>query len=103
MSAAAVFGQQHIARGIGRLSEHVLQRGAGSWVWTDEGVRLLDLTMGIGVVGCGHCHPVITAAAVEQMGMIQHAQVRRRDSCVAACAARARASAETGPRGCAPR
>ncbi|KDN46108.1 hypothetical protein K437DRAFT_223842 [Tilletiaria anomala UBC 951] len=75
MSEAASFGAAHIARGIGRMSTHVLAKGQGSYLTTDTGKHLLDLTSGIGVVNLGHCHPRITAAAQEQVGTLVHAQV----------------------------
>lgn len=72
---AAAFGEQHIARGIGRLTKHVFEDGKGTFITTDKGVRLLDLTSGIGVVNLGHCHPKVSAAAAAQCSKITHAQV----------------------------
>ncbi|KAK6497834.1 hypothetical protein TWF481_012234 [Arthrobotrys musiformis] len=74
-TARAAFGVQHIAKGIGRLSNVVLTRGAGSFVWTDEGRKLLDFTAGIGVTNLGHCHPKVTAAAQSQLSTLVHGQV----------------------------
>jgi len=67
--------QAGIARGVGRMSNYILKSGAGSWVETTCGRRLLDFTCGIGVVNTGHCHPKIVAAAQRQCGEIVHAQV----------------------------
>ncbi|KAH8712024.1 pyridoxal phosphate-dependent transferase [Phaeosphaeriaceae sp. PMI808] len=72
---AATFGEQHIARGIGRLTKHVFEDGKGTFITTDKGVKLLDLTAGIGVVNLGHCHPRVTAAAAAQCSKITHTQV----------------------------
>ncbi|KAK6530008.1 hypothetical protein TWF694_003384 [Orbilia ellipsospora] len=74
-STRAAFGVKHIAKGIGRLSNIVFQKGQGSFVWTDEGRKLLDFTAGIGVVNLGHCHPKVTAAAQAQIGTLVHGQV----------------------------
>lgn len=52
-SEDAQFGTRHIAKGVGRLTNHVLKRGEGSWIYTDQGTKLLDFTTGIGVVGLG--------------------------------------------------
>jgi 4-aminobutyrate aminotransferase len=71
----AAFGERHIAKGIGRLSKHVFEEGKGSYITTDKGVKLLDLTAGIGVVNLGHCHPKVSAAAAAQCMKITHAQV----------------------------
>jgi 4-aminobutyrate aminotransferase len=72
---AAAFGETHITKGIGRLSKHVFEDGKGSWITTDKGVKLLDMTAGIGVCNLGHCHPKVTEAAAKQCGKITHAQV----------------------------
>jgi 4-aminobutyrate aminotransferase len=72
---AAAFAQNHITRGIGRLSTHVFEDGKGSFITTDKGVRLLDMTAGIGVCNLGHCHPKVSAAAAKQCSKITHAQV----------------------------
>jgi 4-aminobutyrate aminotransferase len=71
----AEFGEKHIARGIGRLTKHVFDEGKGTFITTDKGVKLLDLTAGIGVVNLGHCHPKVSAAAAAQCSKITHAQV----------------------------
>ncbi|WFD18955.1 4-aminobutyrate--2-oxoglutarate transaminase [Malassezia caprae] len=75
LSAAAQYGAQHLTRGIGRLSQHVFVEGRGSYLTTDTGKRLLDMTSGIGVVNLGHCHPAVTRAAQEQCGKLTHAQL----------------------------
>jgi 4-aminobutyrate aminotransferase len=72
---AAAFGEAHITPGIGRLSKHVFEDGKGAWITTDRGVKLLDLTAGIGVVNLGHCHPRVSEAAAKQCSKITHAQV----------------------------
>ncbi|KAJ4366846.1 hypothetical protein N0V83_007374 [Neocucurbitaria cava] len=71
----AAFAEQHIAKGIGRLTKHVFDEGRGTFITTDKGVKLLDLTAGIGVVNLGHCHPKVSAAAAAQCSKITHAQV----------------------------
>lgn len=71
----AQFGIEHVARGIGRLSKEVLESGAGSYVTTTEGRKLLDFTCGIGVTNLGHCHPAVTKAAQAQVGKLVHGQV----------------------------
>ncbi|MFH0871960.1 MAG: aspartate aminotransferase family protein [bacterium] len=49
-----------------------LVKGEGSSVWDSEGRRYLDLVMGIGVNGLGHCHPKVVAAIREQAGRLLH-------------------------------
>ncbi len=43
-----------------------VERGAGSWVWTSEGERYLDLYGGHAVAATGHGHPRVVAALKEQ-------------------------------------
>ncbi len=47
-----------------------IERGAGVYVWDEEGNRYLDFTSGWGVTCLGHAHPAITAALLEQAGRI---------------------------------
>jgi 4-aminobutyrate aminotransferase len=75
VSALTKFGVKHVAKGIGRLSSEVLESGAGSYLTTTEGRKLLDFTSGIGVTNLGHCHPAVTKAAQEQVGKLVHGQV----------------------------
>eukprot|EP00929_Paragymnodinium_shiwhaense_P042517 TRINITY_DN21988_c0_g1_i1.p1 TRINITY_DN21988_c0_g1~~TRINITY_DN21988_c0_g1_i1.p1 ORF type:complete len:488 (-),score=135.57 TRINITY_DN21988_c0_g1_i1:381-1844(-) len=64
-----------IGAGIGRLSNMVLEKGQGCWVWTENGEKYLDLATGIGVTSLGHCHPRVLKAIHEQVDKIWHAQV----------------------------
>jgi 4-aminobutyrate aminotransferase-like enzyme len=54
--------------------------GKGSWVYSTDGKKYLDMTCGIGVTNTGHCHPKIVKAAQDQVAKIIHAQVRIRSS-----------------------
>jgi 4-aminobutyrate aminotransferase len=71
----AAFGEKHIAKGIGRLTKHVFEEGKGTFITTDKGVKLLDLTAGIGVVNLGHCHPKVSAAAAKQCSKVRVSSV----------------------------
>jgi acetylornithine/N-succinyldiaminopimelate aminotransferase len=48
-------------------------RGEGVWLIADDGRRYLDFLAGIAVVGLGHCHPIVRAAAHEQLDELWHA------------------------------
>ena len=48
-------------------------RGEACRVWDDEGRSYLDFGGGIAVVGLGHRHPVVTAAAHAQLDELWHA------------------------------
>ncbi|KAI8138916.1 pyridoxal phosphate-dependent transferase [Fennellomyces sp. T-0311] len=71
----AQFGKQHIAKGIGRSTELVLERAQGSYVWTVDGKKYLDLTTGIGVTSTGHNHPTVVKAVQDQAANLAHGQV----------------------------
>lgn len=43
-----------------------VERGAGSWVWTSEGEKYLDLYGGHAVCATGHSHPHVVKAIKEQ-------------------------------------
>lgn len=47
------FGQQHITKGISRITEGIMMKGEGTYVVYDDGRRMLDFTCGIGVTGLG--------------------------------------------------
>ncbi len=66
---------KHIGAGVGRMTQVILEKGQGTWVWTTAGQKLLDFTSGIGVTSTGHCHPTVVKAVQEQAAKIVHAQV----------------------------
>jgi 4-aminobutyrate aminotransferase len=47
------FGQQHVTRGLGRLTEAVMTKGEGSYVTFEDGRKMLDFSCGIGVTNLG--------------------------------------------------
>lgn len=57
----AQFGKKHIARGIGRSTELVIEKAKGTYVWSVEGKKYLDLTTGIGVTNTGKVHYTLTS------------------------------------------
>jgi 4-aminobutyrate aminotransferase len=57
-----------------RIFNFVADRAEGSYIYTDDGRRLLDFTCGIGVTNTGHCHPKVVEAIREQAGLFIHAQ-----------------------------
>ena len=66
---------KHIGAGVGRMSQVIMERGQGSWVWSVGGEKYLDFTSGIGVTSTGHSHPKVVQAAQAQAAKIIHAQV----------------------------
>ena len=43
-----------------------IERGKGSWIWTSEGEKYLDLYGGHAVCGTGHSHPLVVKAIKNQ-------------------------------------
>jgi acetylornithine/N-succinyldiaminopimelate aminotransferase len=54
-------------------AEVTIVRGEGCRVWDDGGRAYLDFGGGIAVVGLGHRHPAVTAAAHAQLDALWHA------------------------------
>jgi 4-aminobutyrate aminotransferase len=57
-----------------RVTNLVVDRGEGSWLYTLDGERYLDFSSGIGVVNTGHAHPRVVAAIQEQAAKLLHGQ-----------------------------
>jgi len=66
---------QHVSPVWSRITDIVVERGEGAYIFDVNGDRYLDFTSGIGVANTGHCHPRVVEAAREQVGKIVHAQV----------------------------
>lgn len=73
-SSLVEFGQRHVTKGLARQVDAVLTKGEGCYMSLGDGRRMLDFTSGIGVTNLGHCHPKVTAAAVEQCQTLVHGQ-----------------------------
>jgi 4-aminobutyrate aminotransferase len=57
---------------LGHYTWLPVQRGEGSWLVTDAGRRILDLTCGIAVTPVGHAHPKVVAAIRAQAEKLSH-------------------------------
>jgi 4-aminobutyrate aminotransferase len=64
----------HMTPAWTRIFNFVADRAEGSYIYTDDGRKLLDFTCGIGVTNTGHCHPKVVEAIREQAGSFIHAQ-----------------------------
>jgi 4-aminobutyrate aminotransferase len=58
----------------GRFAPVTCTHAKGSWFFTDEGDKWLDMAVGIAVVNTGHSHPKVIEAAKAQCDKIVHAQ-----------------------------
>ncbi len=76
MSPSTLYTEQfpHMSPVWTRLFHFVAERAEGSYIYTDDGRKLLDFTCGIGVTNTGHCHPRVVEAIREQAGLFLHAQ-----------------------------
>lgn len=59
---------------IPHLTDAIVVRGEGPFVFDRDGRRYLDFTSGIGVTNTGHAHPRVVAAVKEQAERLLHAQ-----------------------------
>ncbi|HKW79268.1 MAG TPA: aminotransferase class III-fold pyridoxal phosphate-dependent enzyme [Candidatus Limnocylindria bacterium] len=57
---------------LGHYTWLPVTRGEGSWLVTETGRRVLDLTCGIAVTPVGHAHPKVVAAIREQAEKLSH-------------------------------
>jgi 4-aminobutyrate aminotransferase len=64
----------HTTPAYSRIFNFVAERAEGSYIYTDDGRKLLDFTCGIGVTNTGHCHPKVVEAIRAQAGNFIHAQ-----------------------------
>jgi 4-aminobutyrate aminotransferase len=65
----------HLSPVWGRVTDLVIERGKGSYVYTTDDKKYLDFTSGIGVTHTGHSHPTVVKAIQDQAAKIMHAQV----------------------------
>ncbi|KIZ05658.1 4-aminobutyrate aminotransferase [Monoraphidium neglectum] len=79
---------RHMAAGLSKFNDVIITHGKGSWLYSNDGTKYLDMASGIGVTSTGHCHPRVVAAVQEQAGKIVHAQQVRASAgaCVGAAA-----------------
>ena len=65
---------RHLVRysGAGRFTPEIIERAAGSYIYTDSGRRILDFTSGQMSAILGHSHPEIVATIRRQAGSLDH-------------------------------
>jgi acetylornithine/N-succinyldiaminopimelate aminotransferase len=50
----------------------LMVRGAGSYLYDEEGNEYLDFVAGVAVCSVGHCHPLLVKRLQEQIGQLMH-------------------------------
>ncbi len=58
-----------------RVTDILMERGEGVYLYDTGGRRYLDFGSGIGVTNTGHCHPRVVQAIQEQAGRLIFAQI----------------------------
>lgn len=74
-AAAGAFwddARRHLVRYGGSFTPEIIARAEGSFVWTEDGRRILDLTSGQMSAILGHAHPEIVATVRRQVGELDH-------------------------------
>lgn len=56
------------------LSDIIVDKGEGCYLYDANGAKYLDFTSGIGVTNTGHCHPHVVKAVQEQAAKLIHGQ-----------------------------
>jgi 4-aminobutyrate aminotransferase len=69
------YDTSHLAPVWFHITDLVMDRGEGAYVWDTDGTRYLDFSSGIGVTNTGHCHPRVVQAIQDQAARFIHAQV----------------------------
>ncbi|KXN84383.1 5-aminovalerate aminotransferase DavT [Leucoagaricus sp. SymC.cos] len=67
-------GAKHVTKGLGRVTEGIMTKGKGSYVYYDDGRKMLDFSCGIGVTNLGHANERVSRAAAEQCMQLVHSQ-----------------------------
>ena len=63
-----------VARGVGQFAgESTAATAAGGRITDVDGMQVIDLAGGIGVVNIGHCHPAVVKAIQQQAAKLIHA------------------------------
>ncbi|KAK9833580.1 hypothetical protein WJX81_008310 [Elliptochloris bilobata] len=66
--------RQHLVPAVAHFSDYIADHGKGSYIWTTDGQKHLDMGAGIGVVSTGHSHPKVVKAIQDQAARIIHPQ-----------------------------
>lgn len=64
---------EHLSPIWSRLTELIVERGEGGYLFDEKGKRYLDFTSGIAVTSTGHCHPKVVEAIQRQAEQIEEA------------------------------
>jgi 4-aminobutyrate aminotransferase len=74
LTANTIDPRQQLSPVWTRLSQIVVERAEGCYLYDAAGQRYLDFTSGIGVTNTGHCHPHVVKAIQKQAARLLHGQ-----------------------------
>ncbi len=60
---------------LGHYTWLPVERAAGSWLFSRDGRKVLDLTCGIAVTPVGHAHPKVVSAVTDQVARFSHLSI----------------------------
>ncbi|CAL5226943.1 g9827 [Coccomyxa viridis] len=63
---------KHLSPAVAKSSDFVAERAEGTYIYTTDGQKHLDMAAGIGVVSTGHCHPKVVKAIQDQASQLIH-------------------------------
>lgn len=66
------WAKDHLNHGIGRGHNLLIDKGKGSYLWTEDGKKFLDFGQGIGTNNLGHCHPRLVKVVQTQAEKLWH-------------------------------
>ena len=66
------FYKEHFAPSLKKSTELLVDHAEGSYLYTVDGDKYLDLVQGIAVNPLGHCHPALVQAACDQVKKMAH-------------------------------
>jgi 4-aminobutyrate aminotransferase len=66
--------KDHLSPVWTHLTDIIVERAEGCYLFAENGDRYLDFTSGIGVTNTGHCHPRVVKAIQEQAAKLIHGQ-----------------------------
>ena len=67
--------ENYLANVWTHLSEAIIERGEGIYVYDQQGKQYIDFTSGIGVTNTGHCHPRVVSAIQQQASKLLFGQI----------------------------
>ncbi|CAL8464182.1 g3717 [Coccomyxa elongata] len=72
-SAASVI-RRHLSPAVANTSDFIAERASGSYIYSTDGQKHLDMVASLGALSTGHCHPKVVNAIQKQAASLIHSQ-----------------------------